>query len=262
MTEQQFVVTEKIGSIAYVHFNRPQLRNAFNQAMIRQITQAFENLATDKSLRAVVVKGNGKAFCAGADLEYMQQVANFGYDENVADGLLLAGMFEAIASCPSPVIGMVHGASMGGANGILAVCDLVICETNTLFAFSEVKVGIIPAVISPYVLSKMQTRLAHELMLPGRKFTAKEALNGGLVNYIVESDAMEAKLQEVINELLTASPLAVAQCKNLLRSIPLGGNPNTMHELSTQFLARARSTSEGKEGLRAFLEKRKPNWIE
>lgn len=256
------VLSELKGSIAYITLNRPEVRNAFNPDVIAQLTLAFQNISTNQSIRVVVLSGNGKAFCAGADLDYMKTVGDYTLDQNVTDGTNLAAMFDAVAYCPAPVIALAHGASMGGANGLLAACDMVIGESNTIFAFSEVKVGIIPAVISPYVLNKMQTRLAHELMLTGRKFTAQEALAGGLINYIVEKEHIEQKLNELINELLTASPLAVAQCKQLLRDVSQGIDTNKLRATTTQYLAQARATDEGKEGLRAFLEKRKPYWIE
>jgi methylglutaconyl-CoA hydratase len=262
MTENRLVVTEIVGKVATVRLNRPEVRNAFNQAMIQQITEVFENLAHNTGIRVIVLRGNGKTFCAGADLEYMQQVAGFSPDENVADGMLLARMFEAIAMSTVPVVGIVHGASMGGANGILAACDIVLAENDTVFAFSEVKLGIVPAVISPFVLRKLQPGAARELMLTGRRFSAHEAVAAGLINYSLDSDSVETKLTEIIHEFYTASPQAVALCRKLIAGVSGNLYNDNLGQMTANYLAEARASAEGKEGLNAFLQKRKPGWTE
>ncbi len=246
---------------ASIWLNRPEKHNALNPLMIAELTEAFTHLAHEPGIRVIVLRGKGKSFCAGADLNYMKEIAGFGEKENHADAMQLATLFETIYSSPKPVIALVHGAVYGGANGLSAACDIVLAEKNTIFAFSEVKLGISPATISPYVIRRCGGAAARELMLTGRRFTAEEAARFLLVNKIVEIGEMEEALQAYVKELLAAAPEALAQCKKLIHDVAgqQHQGPELMEE-TARLIASQRASAEGQEGIAAFFEKRKPNW--
>ena len=248
-------------SMAWVNLDRPEVRNALNADLIRELTAVFEWLNSRDDIRVIVVKGNGKAFCAGADLAYMKEMANFSYNQNIADAEKLSKLFQTIYYCDKAVIVDVHGACIGGANGIIAAADIVIAEKTTKFAFSEVRLGITPATISPFVVSKIGNTAAKELMLTGRRFTADEAKTYGLVNVVVDEAEMVDMERQYIDYFMQASPDAVAECKNLLRIVT--GTDDRFNPVFMQTsiaIANQRISKAGQEGMKAFFEKRKPSW--
>ncbi|MGC8864908.1 MAG: enoyl-CoA hydratase-related protein [Bacteroidales bacterium] len=255
------IYTEMKGPVAILWLNRPEVRNALNQEMIGLLTDTFESLNGQKEIRVIVLRGRGDGFCAGADLRYMQQLGDQSFEENVQDARRLAGLFESISSSSRPVVAYVHKYSMGGANGLVAASDIAIATEGTRFAFSETRVGLVPGVISPFVLRKAQHGAVRDWMLTGRSFTEKEALQAGLIQYIEPLSAPESLLNQVIQHLLEGSPTSIEQCKNLIDDMMiLTDEPEQARRLSAEYIARARASSDGQEGLRAFLEKRKPAW--
>ena len=248
-------------SMAWVNLDRPEVRNALNADLIRELTAVFEWLNSRDDIRVIVVKGNGKAFCAGADLAYMKEMANFSYNQNIADAEKLSKLFQTIYYCDKAVIVDVHGACIGGANGIIAAADIVIAEKETKFAFSEVRLGITPATISPFVVQKIGNTAAKELMLTGRRFTADEAKAFRLVNVVVSEAEMIDAERQYIEHFLHASPNAIAECKNLLRMV--SGTDDRFNPIFMQTsvaIANQRISKAGQEGMAAFFVKRKPNW--
>ncbi len=248
-------------SMAWVNLDRPEVRNALNPELIRELTEVFDWLNSRNDIRVIILKGNGKSFCAGADLDYMKEMAKYNHLQNLADAQKLSKLFQTIYFCNKAVIVDVHGACIGGANGIIAAADIVIAEKNTKFAFSEVRLGITPATISPFVVSKMGITAAKELMLTGRRFTADEAKEFRLVNVVVEESEMIDTERQYIEHFLQASPDALAECKNLLRLV--SGTDDTFNPIfqqTSQLIAAQRVSKAGQEGMNAFFEKRKPEW--
>lgn len=255
------IILQKEQGIWSISLNRPEVHNAMNDKMIAELTDAFKQAEKPDEVRVVILRGKGKSFCAGADLNYMKAIAQFGFEENVKDGLKLAGLFKAIYNCPVPTIAMVHGAAFGGANGLLAACDIVIAEENTTFAFSEVKLGIAPATISPFVLKRIGEFGAKELMMTGKRFKGKEAEKWLLVNHAVTEENMEETLNKLINQLLTSAPDAVKQTKAMIREV-LNKDIEHVVDYTAEKIAELRASEEGQEGMASYLEKRKPKWAE
>ena len=248
-------------SMAWINLDRPEVRNALNAELIHELTEVFEWLNSRDDIRVVILKGNGKAFCAGADLEYMKAMAGFSYNQNVADAEKLSKLFQTIYFCNKAVIVDVHGACIGGANGIIAAADIVIAERQTKFAFTEVRLGLTPATISPFVVSRIGNTAAKELMLTGRRFTAEEAKAFGLVNAVVDEAEMVDTERKYIEHFLQASPDAIAECKNLLRLVSGTNDPfNPVFHDTSVLIANQRISEAGQEGMKAFFEKRNPNW--
>ena len=248
-------------SMAWVNLDRPEVRNALNPELIRELTEVFDWLNNRDDIRVIILKGNGKCFCAGADLEYMKDMARYSYPQNLADAERLSKLFQTIYFCNKAVIMDVHGACIGGANGIIAAADIVIAEKETKFAFSEVRLGITPATISPFVVSKIGNTAAKELMLTGRRFTAEEAKDFRLVNVVVDESEMIDTERQYIDHFLHASPDAIAECKNLLRMV--SGTDDRYSPIFMQTsvaIANQRISKSGQEGMAAFFEKRKPSW--
>ena len=248
-------------SMAWINLDRPEVRNALNDAMISELTEAFDWLNSRDDIRVIILKGNGKAFCAGADLDYMKAMAGFSYNQNLADAQNLSKLFQTIYFCNKAVIVDVHGACIGGANGIIAAADIVIAEKETKFAFSEVRLGITPATISPFVVQKIGNTAAKELMLTGRRFTADEAKDFRLVNVVVSEAEMIDTERQYIEHFLHASPDAIAECKNLLRMV--SGTDDRFSPIFMQTsvaIANQRISKAGQEGMAAFFEKRNPEW--
>ena len=248
-------------SMAWVNLNRPEVRNALNPELIHELTEVFDWLNSRDDIRVIVLRGNGKAFCAGADLAYMKEMAGYSHPQNLDDAEKLSKLFRTVYFCNKAVIVEVHGACIGGANGIVAAADIVIAEKETKFAFSEVRLGITPATISPFVVNKIGNTAAKELMLTGRRFTADEAKDFRLVNVVVNESEMIDAERTYIDHFLHASPDAVAECKNLLRIVSGTDDPFDPVFLATaQLIAAQRVSPAGQEGMKAFFEKRKPNW--
>ena len=248
-------------SLAWVNLDRPESRNALDAEMIHELTEAFDWLGSRDDIRVIILKGNGKAFCAGADLGYMKAMAEFGYLQNLADAEKLSKLFQTIYFCDKAVITVVHGACIGGANGIVAASDIVIAEKNTKFAFSEVRLGITPATISPFVLQRIGQTAAKELMLTGRLFYAEEAKELRLVNTVVDEPRLVDMERQYIELFLHASPDAVAECKRLLRMVTgTDDRYNPVFNQTSVAIANQRVSKAGQEGMAAFFEKRKPEW--
>jgi methylglutaconyl-CoA hydratase len=254
------ILTEREGSILRLTLNRPDVRNAFDEELIGALAAAATHAAEDRTLRAVVLAGNGKTFCAGADIGWMSKAIAYTQRENLRDAEDVARLLERIDTLPLPVIARVHGAALGGGIGLAAVCDIVIAAEDTTFALSEVKLGILPAVVAPYVLRKIGVSAARELFLTGARFTAARAREIGLVHEVVPAGELDAAVARRLTDVLDAGPKAVALAKALIREIA-GANPRDVIGLTTNTLASQRVSDEGQEGLRAFLEKRKPDWI-
>jgi methylglutaconyl-CoA hydratase len=238
---------------------RPEVHNAFNTQLIQDLQSAFTQLSQDNNLHAVILAGDGKSFSAGADIQMMQEAITFSADENVQDALRLADLMQTIETFPCPVVARIHGTAMGGGVGLVAVCDIAIAATHARFAFSEVKLGIAPAVISPYVLRKIGISHARALFATGERFNAQRAYEIGLVHTIGPIEQLDVTVEQTIQELLSSAPQAIRACKKL--ALQVGRMESTEALFYTaETIARLRTSAEGQEGLHAFLEKRQPSW--
>ena len=261
MKSYQNIEFDLENNIGTVWLNRPEKHNAMNAEMIAEIIDCFFEINNMSEVRIVLLRGRGKSFCAGADLNYMKGIAEFGYDENYHDSLQLAKCFNVIYTCQKPTIAIVQGAAIGGANGLLAACDFVYCTDETKFAFSEVKLGIVPATISPYVVKRIGEYGARDLMLTGRRFLGKEAEYYRLVNKSLPAEELEDQINSTIKVLMSSGPDAIAACKLLLYNISNKINFVDSIDYTANLIAELRASKEGQEGMAAFLEKRKPNWV-
>ena len=258
MKEHSTIIVEKTENVITIWLNRPEVHNAMNELMIEELTDVFTS-TTDEEIRAVLLRGKGKSFCAGADLNYMKEIASFGIADNKADSMKLANLFNSIYSYPIPTIALVHGSAFGGANGLLAACDIVLAEENTTFAFSEVKLGIAPATIAPFVIKRIGEFGAKELMITGKRFKGPEALKWKLVNDSLPEEELEKKLQQLIEEIKRNGPKAIRATKKLIHSI-VDSDIDKLIEYTGDLIAELRASDEGQEGMAAFLEKRKSKW--
>lgn len=247
--------------IATVTLNRPEVHNAFNEVMIAELTEIFKKISEDELVRVAVLTGNGKSFSAGADLNWMKKMINYSYEQNLEDSLKLAELFYLMYSLPKPVIARVNGAAIGGGTGLVAVCDIAIASETAKFSLSEVKLGLVPACISPYVIRKVGEGKCREFFLTGERLTAKRALESGLVNQVVPLEELDQAVQEKANQLISSGPSALAMCKELLKNVP-GMSFEEAKTYTADMIASMRIGDEGQEGMNAFLEKRKPKWTE
>jgi methylglutaconyl-CoA hydratase len=247
------------GPVAHVVLARPETRNAFDGAMVKELTAAFEAASAREDIRVIVLAGRGSVFCAGADLEWMRSLAAYTREENLAEARSLADLFEAVDCSPKAVVACVQGAALGGGAGLVATADIAVAEEGASFGFTEVRLGLVPAVISPYVVRKVGVSAARELFLTGERFTAARAAALGLVHRVVKMDELDAAVDERVRGLLEAAPGAVAAAKSLLRAVA-GRSADSVRELTCKRIAERRASAEGQEGVRAFLEKRKPDW--
>jgi methylglutaconyl-CoA hydratase len=241
--------------IARVTLARPEVRNAFNAEVIEQLHGIFARITEADDIRAVVLAGEGKVFCGGADIGWMRASLDLSFESNVADAERMSDMFRAIDNCPKPVVGRIHGAALGGGAGLAAVCDVAIAADDAIFGFTEVKLGIIPAVISPFAIGKIGESHARALFLTGERFDAQRAREIGLVHEVVPFADLDAATDRCLSELRTAGPSAVAAAKLLIRRV-LDNPYADSRAITTQAIARQRVSAEGQEGLRAFLERR------
>jgi methylglutaconyl-CoA hydratase len=255
----QFLTVERSGGVERVTLNRPDVRNAFNEHVIADLTAWAKGAHADATLRVVIFAGAGKVFSAGADAAWMAKMATYSRDDNVNDARAAAEMFLAINTVPAIVIGRIHGAALGGGSGLAAVCDIVVTETDAIFGFTETKLGILPAMISPYVLQKIGASAARDLFLTGRRFDAMKAKEIGLVHEVVPAAGLDAAVERYVTEALSASPSAVARAKGLIPNV-LGRPPADVIGITADAIASQRVSPEGQEGLKAFLEKRTPAW--
>ena len=247
------------GPVATVTLARPDVRNAFDEAMIGELTRAFAGFEAGGALRAVVLTGEGGTFCAGADVHWMRRAAGYSPEENREDARRMARMLRTIDTCPLPVVGKIRGAAIGGGVGLTAVCDVAIAAADTVFSLAEVKLGILPAAISPYVLRAIGARHARDCFLTGERFDAVEARRIGLVHAAVEAAGLDAAVDGKIAAILTSGPEAVTAAKRLIERIaPM--EIDAAFSVTADAIAERRASAEGKEGLSAFLEKRRPSW--
>ena len=255
----QFLTARREGPVEYVALNRPDVRNAFNEQVIAELTEWSQATAADPSVRCAVLSGVGKVFCAGADLTWMSRMVSYTREENVRDAQGLARMFSALDTLPVPLIGRVHGAALGGGSGLAAVCDIVVADETATFGFTEVKLGILPAVISPYALAKIGRSAARELFLTGMRFNAHRAREIGLVHAVVPLGELDATVGEYVAQVLGAGPEGIAAAKALIPQVWSRPTAAAM-EITAEAIAERRVSREGQEGMRAFLEKRKATW--
>ena len=249
-------------AVATVWLNRPDVRNAFNETSIAELTQAFRALDADSSVRAVVLAARGVAFCAGADLNWMKKMAGYSREENLEDAAGLAAMLRAINDCGKPVVARVQGDCYAGGMGLATACDIVVAAETANFCLSEVKLGLIPATISPYVIRAMGAQAARRYFITAERFSAAAAQRMGLVHECVPADALDETVGMLLKSLLAASPDAVAAAKRLVNDV--AGQPLTdaLVQDTVVRIADIRASEQGREGVRSFLEKRKPSWLE
>ncbi len=269
-TSYSHVKIEQHGPVLWVALNRPEVRNAFNQTMIAELTTLFSGAdaggdATAESpldtahVRAVVLGGTGDMFSAGADLSWMQEAAGYSRYDNEVDAQRLASMFDAIEGCAVPVIARVNGAALGGGVGLVAACDIAIAAEGTIFGFTEARLGIAPAVISPYVLRAIGPRQARALFITGERFGAERAERIGLVHRVVPAAELDEAVQQALSGILECGPAAIRACKRLTAEVPLMGRREA-RTFTVETIAALRASDEGREGMAAFLEKRKPSF--
>lgn len=256
----QFIKLVEQNKYLEVVFNRPELHNAFNDTMIAEVTEVFQKIDT-KKFQLVVLRAEGKSFCAGADLNWMKSMVSYSQAENMQDSQKLAQMFQTINDCPLPVIAICHGSALGGGVGVLSACDYVLASDSALFGLTEVRLGLLPAVISPYVIAKIGESQARAYFMSGERFSAKDAYHMGLVHKVVSDIESEAK--NVIESFLKAAPEAAMIAKSLAK-IVVANLENTNFDLqkyTCEVIAKKRISQEGQEGMKALLEKRQPNWM-
>jgi methylglutaconyl-CoA hydratase len=245
--------------VARAALNRPDVRNAFNEVMIEDLIRVLEKVSQDDAVRVFVLTGNGTSFCSGADLNWMKKMKGFTVEENYRDAMRLAELMFKLYHLPKPTIARVNGASIGGSNGLVAACDIVIASHRAEFSLSEVKIGLVPACIGPYLVKRIGEAACRDLFLTGRRISADQAKHLGLVNDVVTHENLDARLQEKIGNLLTSGPHALAISKELLSRV--GAMPLAeAKEYTARMIADLRCGEEAQEGMTAFLEKRKPRW--
>jgi methylglutaconyl-CoA hydratase len=248
--------------VATIRMNRPEVRNAFNETMIAELTQAFRTADTDSGVRAVVLAGEGLAFCAGADLNWMKKMSGYSPEENRADAMNLAAMLYTIYMMKKPTLARVHGPAFAGGMGLVAACDIAIAAEEAEFCLSEVKLGLIAATIGPYVVAAMGERQARRYFLTAERFSAATALRIGLVHELAPMAGLDAAVDALVGQLLAASTAAIAASKELIRRVAHGAIDDAMIADTAARIAAARASADGKEGIRSFLEKRRPSWIQ
>ena len=249
------------GAVARIQLDKSETRNAFDDIMIAELTQAFVEAGAAPQVRAVVLEASGSAFCAGANLNWMRRKADYTRDENLADAGKLADMLRTIAECPKPTIARVQGDVYAGGMGLVAACDMAVSVDTVWYCLSEVKIGLIPATISPYVIRAMGARASQRYFLTAERFSAAEAHRVGLVHEVVTADALDAKVDELLKALISASPAAVRACKTLLADVTGREIDDALIVKTVEGIADIRASDEGREGVQAFLQKRKPSWL-
>lgn len=254
------LIINKTRQVLTVTLNRPEVRNAFNAELIAELTQVFDHDVLQEDVRLIVLKGRGEVFCAGGDLHWMKKSATYSREQNIADALLLGNLLEKMNTVPKPLVGVVHGAAMGGGLGLVSVCDYVLATKDCVFSFSEARLGLIPAVIGPFVIKKIGESWARALFLSTEKFTGFKAFHAGLVHNWVENEAeLVSETEKLVATMLQASPHALRVAKEFIRNTQ-SKTRGESHMDAARTLADLRASDEGKEGIQAFLDKRKPHW--
>ncbi len=251
---------EKNNETATILFARPEIHNAFDETLIAEMTDVIDVLTADSNCRVVIITGQGKSFCAGADLNWMRAVLKKGYEENLKEANELAELFHKIYCLRVPLIGKINGAAIGGGVGFVALCDIAYAASTAIFSFSEVKIGVVPACISPYVIKKIGEGKARELFITGERMNAQRALEVGLINKVVEDDRLNEAVDALAESILSSGPEAVAVAKKMVGEVP-SMSPEQFKPHTAEIIARLRMSDEAQEGMDAFLNKRKPSWV-
>ena len=251
---------KKMDSVGRIDFNRPEIHNAFNSTVIREMLDLFGKLESDSELRLIVLSGKGKSFCAGADLNWMRSVVTQSFEQNLAESNELADLFYKVYTFKRPIVGKINGAAIGGGTGFVAVCDIAIAARSPRFSFSEVKIGVVPACIGPYVIKKMGEGKARELFITGERMNAERAFQVGLVNKVVDDELLDSEVDSLVASVLSSGPEAVAMAKKLVSEVP-SMTPEQFKPYTAEMIARLRVSAEGQEGMDAFLNKRPPRWV-
>jgi methylglutaconyl-CoA hydratase len=255
------LLIERRSAVGVVTLNRPEVRNAFDDVLISSLTEAFLELDKDESVRAVVLAGNGPAFCAGADLNWMKRMAGYGLEQNLADARALAGMLKTLDRLSKPTLARVHGPAFAGGTGLVAACDIAIGTPAAVFALTEVKIGLSPATISPYVVRAIGERAARRYFLTGERFDAGEAHRLGLLAMVSAPERLDAGIDELLQQLTQGGPEAMREIKDLVRAVSRGGPvTDALIDDTARRIAEIRVSPEGREGIASFLEKRRPAW--
>jgi methylglutaconyl-CoA hydratase len=258
MNYKTLVITKK-DDITTVALNRPDVHNAMNETLMNELTSCFHHLSSDNSITAIILTGNGKSFCAGADLTWMKQMVNYSAEENKKDSRVLLDMYESIHSCPKPVLGRINGAAFGGGIGLLAICDITITIPEVTFAFSEVKLGIIPAVISTFVAPRMTPATMRRLFITGERFDSAAAQKIGLIDIIVPPENLDETINSCVEQVRSSGPTAIKEIKHLIYHLQKM-DIKEYKEFTVEKISELRVSQEGQEGNKGFLEKRKPSW--
>ncbi len=261
MGNYETIKYEQKEDVMEVVLNRPNIHNAFNETMIEEIRQFFVLVNDLDSVRVVIISGAGKSFCAGADLNWMRDVSTYSYEQNLSESENLSACFYAIYTCKKPTLAVVHGAAIGGANGLLAACDIAVAVEDTVFSLSEVKIGIVPACISPYIVKRIGESKSREMMITGQRFSGAKAKAIGLVNFSGTPEETQAYIKQTIDAIRTSGPVAITMCKQLLYDLNNNWTFEDAKFKTAELIAQLRQSPEGQEGMDAFLNKRKPNWI-
>jgi methylglutaconyl-CoA hydratase len=254
------LTVETRGGVARLTLDRPEIRNAFDDALIAALTQALRKLDADAGVRAVVLAGNGPSFCAGADLNWMKRMAGYGYEQNLADARALAAMLRTLDRMRKPTLARVHGPAFAGGVGLVAACDIAVGTAEAKFCLSEAKLGLSPATISPYVVRAMGERMARRYFLTAEVFDGIEAHRVGLLSHISPSEKMDGEIEKILENLVQGGPEALAKIKDLIRAVSCGPISDALIEGTATRIAEIRVSPEGREGIASFLEKRKPAW--
>jgi len=254
------IIYKKENYLATLVLNRPRVHNAFNSVMISEMLDVLQKIKKDASVRVIVLTGQGSSFCAGADLNWMKEIIHYSYEQNIRESLELAELLYAIYSIPKPTIAQVNGTAIGGGVGFLSACDIVLAAKTAKFGLSEVKIGLIPAAISPYVVRRIGESKAREYFLTGKRMSAEKGERIGLVNHVFPHDKLDQETQKAVDLLVSSGPNALAKCKELLFRVPQM-TLKEAKEFTAKMIADLRISDEGQEGMNAFLEKRKPDWM-
>jgi methylglutaconyl-CoA hydratase len=249
------------GPVARVFLNRPEVRNAFNDEVIATLTRTFRELGGDASLRAIVLGGHGKAFCAGADLSWMRAMADYTWEQNRADAQALADMLWTVYTCPVPLVGRIHGDCYAGGVGLAAVCDVLVASDAAAFCLSEAKLGLLPGTISPYVVRALGEQASRRYFVTAERFSAQQAHALGFVHELCTADTLDAKVDELVAALCANGPLAVRACKRLVQDVAGREVDAPLREDTARRIADIRASEEGREGVQSFLHKRRPGWL-
>jgi methylglutaconyl-CoA hydratase len=255
-------VTRPAPHVAQVFLNRPEVRNAFNETLIAELREAFAGFASDAALRAVVLGGHGKTLCAGADLSWMRAMADYTWEENRADAQALADMLWSIYSCPVPVVGRIHGDCFGGGVGLAAVCDILVAADVAGFCLSEARVGLLPGTISPYVIRALGEQASRRYFVTAERFSAVQAQALGFVHAVCLAEELDAKVDEIVAAIVANGPMAVRGCKELVQDVAHKPIDASLRDMTARRIADIRASDEGREGVQAFLNKRKPAWVQ